>query len=136
MADDSKTLEPLGVRAMLGDDPLEGVETLVKGAVGEIGRMLDSNQVVGEPIRIGNATVIPLVSMGFGFGAGGGGGGDHKGHGGGGGAGGGGGTKPVGLIIVDEAGVRLEPIPENPSSLGQFGAALADALRRRRDDDD
>ena len=107
--------------------PLTGVDRLVQGTVAEIDRMLDARQVVGEPLTFGATTVVPLVSVGFGFGAGGGGG-----TGGGGGGGGGGGVKPIAVLIVDASGVRLEPIPENPSALGRLGAALADAFERRR----
>lgn len=110
--------------------PLAGVESLVQGTVSELSRMLDTKQVIGEPMTFGNTTVIPLMTVGFGFGAGGGGGDGPEGRGGGGGGGGGGGTKPVGLIIIDEAGVRLEPLPEVSRGLGKLSAAIAEAINR------
>jgi uncharacterized spore protein YtfJ len=113
--------------------PLAGVDGLVEGTVAELSRLLDSKQVVGSPIALGDTTVIPLVSMGFAFGAGGGGGAGEEGRGGGGGGAGGGGVKPVAVIVVDAQGVRLEPIPEEPSGLGKLGIALAEALHRRGD---
>jgi uncharacterized spore protein YtfJ len=118
--------------------PLEGVDRLVKDTVSELSRMLDTSQVVGEPLEIGSSTVIPLVSLGFAFGAGGGGGASGKGEqGGGGGGGGGGGVKPVGVIIVDEGGVRLARIPDKPSGLERLGDAIAQVVdKRKRDDDD
>ena len=92
---------------------MEDVERLLKTAMGEIERMLNTKTVVGEPIAIEGNTLIPLVSVGFGFGAGGGTGkmkAGGAGEGTGGGARGGGGVKPIALIIINNDGVRLEPI--------------------------
>ena len=119
--------------------PLAGVDGLVSGTVAELDRLLDTKQVVGEPMTFGDTTVIPLLTVGFGFGAGGGGGTGQEGRGGGGGGAGGGGIKPIAVIVVDASGVRIERIPGEPSSLAKLGAALADAIERRgkgRDDGD
>jgi uncharacterized spore protein YtfJ len=92
---------------------MDDVEKLLKTAMGEIERMLNTKTVVGEPITIEGNTLIPLVSVGFGFGAGGGTGtmkAGAAGEGTGGGTGGGGGVKPIALIIINKDGVRLEPI--------------------------
>ena len=78
---------------------MEDVERLLKTAMGEIERMLNTKTVVGEPIAIEGNTLIPLVSVGFGFGAGGGTGKMKAG-----------GVKPIALIIINNDGVRLEPI--------------------------
>ena len=51
---------------------MEIVENLVKTTLGEIEKVLSTRTVVGEPITIEGATLIPLISVGFGFGAGGG----------------------------------------------------------------
>ena len=103
---------------------MEQVQDLIKSTVSEIKEMLSSNRVVGDPITVGNATVIPLVAFGFGVGGvgGSGKGGDASkgsGEGTGGGSGGGGGAKPVALIIGDENGVRVEPIKGTVSTLGE-----------------
>lgn len=92
---------------------MQNVEELLKTSMGEIERMLNTKTVVGEPITIEGATLIPLVSVGFGFGAGGGSGTmktGEAGEGSGAGTGGGGGVKPIALVIIDQNGVRLEPI--------------------------
>ena len=69
------------------------VENLFDKAVGEIERMLSTKTVVGEPIKVEDTTLIPLVNVGFGFGVGGGEGSEpEKGSGHGGGTGGGGGV--------------------------------------------
>lgn len=97
---------------------MEEIENLFDKAINEIERMLNTKTVVGEPIKVDGNTLIPLISVGFGFGAGGGKGTDpQKGGGQGGGTGGGGGVKPVALVIVNEAGVRLEPIKSGTASV-------------------
>ncbi|OGO22929.1 MAG: hypothetical protein A2144_02600 [Chloroflexi bacterium RBG_16_50_9] len=92
---------------------MEIVENLVKTSLGEIEKLLSTRTVVGEPITVEGATLIPLICVGFGFGAGGGEGkgeAKQKGEGSGGGTGGGAWVKPVAVIIVEKAGVRIEPI--------------------------
>ena len=87
------------------------VEQLIKTTLGEIERILSTKAVVGEPIIIEGKTIIPLVSIGFGFGGGGGSGSPKdKAEGSGAGTGGGGGVKPLGVIVVDKEGVRIEPV--------------------------
>ena len=92
---------------------MEDVENLVKTTLAEIEKVLSTRTVVGEPITVEGATLIPLISVGFGFGAGGASGkgeAKQKGEGSGGGTGGGAWVKPIAIIIVDKEGVRIEPI--------------------------
>ena len=92
---------------------MEVVENLVKATLGEIEKVLSTKTVVGEPMTIEGATLVPLVSAGFGFGAGGGEGrgeAKQKGEGAGGGTGGGAWVKPVAVVIIDKQGVRIEPV--------------------------
>lgn len=97
---------------------MEDIDKLFDKAVSEIERMLNTKTVVGEPITVNGNTLIPLVSVGFGFGAGGGQGTDaQKGSGHGGGTGGGGGVKPVALVVINEHGVRVEPIKSGSASV-------------------
>ena len=97
---------------------MEDVEKLFDKAVAEIERMLNTKTVVGEPMTIEGNTLIPLVSVGFGFGVGGGKGTEpSKGSGQGGGTGGGGGVKPVALIIINQDGVRVEPVKSGAASV-------------------
>ena len=97
---------------------MEDVDKLFEKAVGEIERMLNTKTVVGEPITIEGNTLIPLVSLGFGFGVGGGQGTDpQKGSGHGGGTGGGGGVKPLAIVIINDEGVRVEPIKSGTASV-------------------
>lgn len=96
---------------------MKDVEKLFGTAVNEIERMLNTKTVVGDPIKVEDTTIIPLVSVGFGFGVGGGEGTEpKKGSGTGGGTGGGGGVKPVALIIINKDGVRVEAIKGSAAS--------------------
>ena len=92
---------------------MEIVENLVRATLGEIEKVLSTRTVVGEPITVQDATLIPLISIGFGFGAGGGEGkgeAKQKGEGAGGGTGGGAWVKPIAVVIIDKNGVRVESI--------------------------
>lgn len=96
---------------------MKNVENLFNTTITEIERMLNTKTVIGEPITVEGNTMIPLVSVGFGFGAGGGEGSESgKCSGTGGGTGGGGGVKPVAVIIINQDGVRVEPIKSGASS--------------------
>jgi uncharacterized spore protein YtfJ len=103
---------------------MEQAVNLLKTAVAELERLLDARHVLGEPIQRGDVTVIPFVSYGFGFGAGGGSGA------GGGGTGAGGGIRPLGAIIIDAQGVRIESIQ---SGLTGVAATLAATVVRAVD---
>ncbi len=97
---------------------MEDVERLFDKAVAEIERMLNTKTVVGDPMTVEGNTLIPLISVGFGFGVGGGKGTEpSKGSGQGGGTGGGGGVKPVALIIINQDGVRVEPVKSGAASV-------------------
>jgi len=97
---------------------MENVGVLFDKAVNEIERMLNTKTVVGDPIKIDDTTLIPLISIGFGFGVGGGEGTEpQKGSGHGGGTGGGGGVKPVALVILNKDGVRVEPVKSGTASV-------------------
>jgi uncharacterized spore protein YtfJ len=114
---------------------MEPVENLLKTTLGEIERVLSSKSVVGDPIKIEGATVIPLVSIGFGFGAGGGSGKDPKNpqsEGSGEGSGGGGGVKPVAVILVTKDGVRVEPVRNGAASVVEkLGEAVSKVVEKR-----
>jgi uncharacterized spore protein YtfJ len=88
---------------------MEDIENMVKTTLSQIEKVLSSKTVVGEPITVGETTLIPLLSMGFGFGAGGTARSDAV-KAPGGGTGGAGGMKPIAIIVVDKDGVRIEPI--------------------------
>ncbi|MCU9847452.1 spore germination protein GerW family protein [Defluviimonas sp. WL0024] len=107
---------------------MEDVERLLKGTVEELERLLSAKNVLGDPIEKDGATIIPIVSYGFAFGAGG--GADMK-KGQGGGTGGGGGIKPLGAIIIDKEGARVEGVHGAMSTIAQMlGEAASKAIEK------
>ncbi|MFN3171601.1 MAG: GerW family sporulation protein [Hyphomicrobiales bacterium] len=102
---------------------MEDVERLLKGTVEELDRLLSAKNVLGDPIERDGATVIPIVSYGFGFGAG---GNTSTKTGNGGGTGGGGGIKPLGAIIFDEDGARVESVRGPVSKVAEVIAETAE----------
>ena len=113
---------------------MEEVENLIKLCIGEVERMLTTKTVVGEPMTVEGNTIIPLVSIGFGFGGGGGKGKNPKesGEGTGGGTGGGGGIKPVGVIVVNKDGVRIEPVKGGAATFAEKVAEIAGKAMEER----
>jgi uncharacterized spore protein YtfJ len=111
---------------------MEIVEDLVKTTLGEIEKALSAKTVVGEPITIGDATLIPVISVGFAFGAGGGQSTSESkrtGEGAGSGVGGGAWAKPSAVIVVDKDGVRIEPLTGRMSfALEKLGETLPQML--------
>jgi uncharacterized spore protein YtfJ len=110
-------------------------EQVITAVVEQVKALLASERVVGEPIQLGEATILPLVSVGFGFGGGSGiegkaSSGTNGGSGSG--AGAGGGIKPVALVISDASGVRVEPIKEHSSSLGEAIAQVVKAVAEEK----
>ncbi|WP_323779854.1 GerW family sporulation protein [Thalassovita sp.] len=103
---------------------MQDVEKLLKGTVEELDRLLNARNVLGEPIDREGATVIPIVSYGFGFGAA---GGEDAKSGGGAGTGAGGGIKPVGAIVFDGEGARVEAIKGTVSNVAEI---LVDAASK------
>lgn len=86
------------------------VVDILKGVVSELKEMARSESIVGDPITIGDKTVIPIVKINVGFGAGGGQGEDDKKRAGfGGGGGGGASIEPAAFIIIDKEGIKLLP---------------------------
>lgn len=115
------------------------VDALLSKTVAELDKLLNPRNVLGEPIERDGATVIPIVSYGFGFGAGSGAGAEGARSGSGGGAGAGGGIKPLGAIIIDAQGARVEAVKGAASSIAQSLAETASramAARGATGDDD
>ena len=108
---------------------MEDVEKLLKGSVEELDRLLNAKNVLGDPIERDGATVIPIVSYGFGFGAG---GNATQKSGNSAGTGAGGGIKPLGAIIFDNDGARVESIKGTLTNMteiiGETATALMDKL--------
>lgn len=84
-------------------------------------KFLKTETVVGEPIKVGETTLIPLISVSFGCGTGGGTGNDPKGMGGsGGGLGAGARVSPNAILVINKnEEVSLLPL-KNKGSLGNL----------------
>lgn len=107
---------------------MEDVDRLLKTTVEELDRLLNAKNVLGTAIEKDDVTIIPMVSYGFGFGAGG--GMDQK-KGQGGGTGGAGGIKPVGAIVIDKNGARVEGVKGAVTSLvDAIGEVATQALNK------
>ncbi|RLC93451.1 MAG: sporulation protein YtfJ [Chloroflexi bacterium] len=116
---------------------MEQVETLMKTVLAELEKMVTTRTVVGEPMTVEGNTLIPLVSVGFGFGGGGGSGKGQKdkGEGLGAGSGGYGSVKPVAVIVIDKAGVRIEPVKGRAASLAEgVASAISSVMEKRKEE--
>lgn len=75
---------------------------------------LKTKTVVGEPIKIGDTTLVPFINISFGLGIGGGGGTDEKGMGGDGGGGGTGAKiSPTAVLVLQGDKIELLPIKKS-----------------------
>jgi len=84
---------------------------MLENTIAKIREMVDVNSVIGEPIVVGDTTIIPVSKVSVGFG---GGGSDFtKGSDAfGGGAGGGVKVQPICFLVVNKDGnVRMMPVP-------------------------
>ncbi|MBN1367053.1 MAG: hypothetical protein JW967_03915 [Dehalococcoidales bacterium] len=120
---------------------MEIVENLVKTTLSEIEKVINTKTVVGEPIKVEDLTIIPLISIGFGFGAGGvqgKGEAKQKGEGAGGGSGGGAWVRPRAVIIIDKQGVRVEPVMSGTTyameKLGELIPNMVERFIERREE--
>lgn len=74
-------------------------------------KFIKSETVIGQPITVGEATLIPIVNVSFGLGSGGGDGKDQTGNGGvGGGAGIGARVFPAAILVVKGDKIDVVPI--------------------------
>lgn len=77
---------------------------------------IKTKTVVGEPMQIGEVTIVPFIDISFGVGTGGGSGTEEKGNQGtGGGAGSGGKVSPTAVLVIKGDQVELMPIKKSGS---------------------
>ncbi len=99
---------------------IQDLEKMIQAALSHIEGVLDSKSVIGQPITIGDYTIVPLISIGFGFGVGSGTAKSEefiRGEGAGGASAGGGGVKPVAVVVIGPHGAKVEPLRGTSSSL-------------------
>jgi uncharacterized spore protein YtfJ len=96
--------------------------------------MANTESVVGEPLKIGDFTCIPVIKMGVGFGGGGGTGGKEtetrkgKAKGDGGGAGAGIGISPIGFLVSRGKEISFLSITDKKSTLETIFDKVPDLL--------
>jgi len=90
----------------------QNLPNMLQDTISKIREMVDVNNVIGEPIVVGDVTIIPVSKVSVGFG---GGGSDYvknvgSGEPFGGGVGGGVKVNPVCFLIVKDGNVRMMPV--------------------------
>jgi len=111
----------------------ESLETLFS----HLEKFLKTETVVGEPIVIGETTLIPIITVSFGCGGGGGGGKDEKGNDGmGTGVGVGAKISPDAVIVIKEDAVTLLPVKSrsNLENLVGMVPEIVKKIKLKRED--
>ena len=90
----------------------QNLPNMLQDTISKIREMVDVNNVIGEPITVGDVTIIPVSKVSVGFG---GGGADYAKNAGssepfGGGVGGGVKVSPICFLIVKDGNVRMMPV--------------------------
>lgn len=104
-------------------------EDLLRISVAQLEKFLTTKTVVGEPIVIGEVTLIPIQTVSFGYGSGGGEGGDDKGKGVGGGGGAGANLKPIAVVAVKGTDVQVYNLGKK-GVVDNIAALIPDALSK------
>ena len=103
------------------------IESLVERVMGELHRIVQTETVVGEPVKAGELTLIPVSKISFGFGAG---GQEGKGQSG---TGGGATVEPIAFVVVDAEGrAQILTLREKEAGWGQLVELVPDALAKFR----
>lgn len=86
-------------------------QTILQSMLEKLETFLKTETVVGDPVQVGDTTLVPIISVAFGFGGGGGSAGDNKG-GDGSGTGGGVGCKitPNAVLVIADDEVDVIPL--------------------------
>lgn len=132
---------------------MEQVVQIADLIAAKLAEMASTDVVVGEPLSIGNVTLVPLSSVSVGFGGGGGmakGEFDwfgwkrkpHRSFGdkkdlsayAGSGGGGGGKVRPVAVVVFAEDGVRVEPIPDRKGLFDKIFDRIPELIEAVRKD--
>lgn len=113
---------------------MEKMTEIIDAVTSKLAEVTDSNVVVGDPIEMGQVTIVPLSRISVGMGGGGGEGqGDFqgeptrnkkhapgKGMGMAGAAGGGAKVRPVAVVVFTEEGVEVMPVTDKKSVLDKI----------------
>lgn len=104
----------------------ESLETLFNN----LEKFFKTETVVGEPIVVGETTLIPIITVSFGAGGGGGNGTDEKGNGGGGtGIGVGAKITPDAVLVIKNDEVTMMPV-KNRCNLDKLVGMVPDIVKK------
>jgi len=101
---------------------------IINASLDRFHHIAKTETVFGEPLKVGDVTLIPVSKVSIGFGAGGGGKDDKSGAGAG--AGGGVTVTPVALVSISKDGVEAHPLNNEIGDLGSLLAAAPDAVKK------
>jgi uncharacterized spore protein YtfJ len=101
---------------------------VIKTALDQMQYMAKTETVIGEPIRAGNVTLIPVSKISIGFAAGG--GGKEEKTGSGAGTGGGVSVTPVAFITITGEKVQVLPVEREDAGLGKILAVAPDIVQK------
>lgn len=108
---------------------MANIMDMLSAIVGEIKAIAKSETVIGEPITLGDKTVVPMVKISVGFGAGGGEGTEQEKRSGFGGGGGGGVMiEPAAFLVID--GDKISLLPAKSQKFEKLIEAVPDVLEK------
>jgi uncharacterized spore protein YtfJ len=99
---------------------------VIKTALDQIQYIAKTETIIGEPIRAGSVTLIPVSKVSIGFAAGG--GGKEEKTGSGAGTGGGVSIVPVAFIAVTDNKVQVHPVEKSDEALKKILAMAPDLV--------
>jgi len=107
----------------------------VDALVSRLENLITAKTIVGEPITVGNTTIIPIISTSFGFGTGAGEGTEPSKSGSGKGSGGGAGAKvsPTALVIIQNGEVNVYSLGKK-GTMEQLAGILPEVLAKFNQD--
>ncbi len=103
------------------------IEDMVRTMLNELREIVKTETVVGEPLVLGEVTIIPVSKISFGFGAG---GGQSEKDDGNSGTGGGGSVQPVAFIVIQKGKAQLLPIEDKSMSIADLLKYAPDVLEK------
>jgi uncharacterized spore protein YtfJ len=101
---------------------------VIKTAMDQIQYIAKTETVIGEPIRAGNVTLIPVSRISVGFAAGG--AGNENKAGSGAGTGGGINITPVAFITIVDDKVQVHPFSKSDPGLGKILALAPELIKK------
>lgn len=101
---------------------------VIKTALDQINFIAKTETVVGEPIKAGNVTLIPVSKISIGFAAGG--GGNEGKSGSGAGTGGGVNIEPVAFIAITNDRVQVHAVSKDSPDLTRILAMAPDLIKK------